>query len=456
MSSSPPPPPTPLSTRELRDKYARKALHADSPGQTTNSLLPDGGGSAGVLRRRSPRKKPDREGGKGTDSADGERTGSFSSPPNQKFKESSPSVAGSTKPASKDVTPGMSMIARTGNGSAGRGRRSTFTVSDAEESSEGDTDDSQQPSAKVRVRPTSQSSTLTSKTGRNTSGVGKRTLNSTATAAASRRSSGSFTTDRSTSRLIEITRAEERNEACKKFVTGFGIIAVMVGFMLLIFVQYEANSLVPLSDLDAEYWNKTLKSFKDEMKVLKQEFSAQDKRAWAVISSSVRGILKEHPSQPSVLLLVSTDKTRPTSECLAMKMAQLGSGVLGKAPPSKKPSDASQFLSKADLFKRMNHELASRGAFVLSRLETLSGAVAMALHGICDNLSAPQKQAVVVMLVDVGKLPDAAEENIEAIVEKVLTKKWEEQLDIDRIGPILSRITVSVVRVKEESKNACN
>ena len=345
------------------------------------------------------------------------------------------------------------MIARTGNGSAGRGRRSTFTVSDAEESSEGDTDDSQQPSAKVRVQPKSQSSTLTSKTGRNTSGLSKRTLNRTA-ASASRRSSGSFS-DRSTSRLINITREEEKNDACKKFVTGFGIIAVMVGFMLLVFMQYEANSLVPSNDHDAEYWNKTLRSFKDEMKVLKQEFSAQDKRSWAVIASSVRGILKEHPSQPSVLLLVSTDKTRSTSECLAMKVAQLGSGVLGKAPPSKKPSDASQFLTKAELFKRMNHELASRGAFVLGHLETLSGAAAMALHGICDNLSAPQKQAVVVMTVDVGKLPDAAEENIEVVVEDVLTKKWEEQLDIDRITPILSRITVSVVKVKEESKNAC-
>ena len=89
MSQSPIPP-TPLSTRELRDKYARKALHADSPSQsTTNSLTPDGGGS--VVRRRSPRKKPDKEGGgTGTDSANGDVTGTLSSPPNQKFKESSP------------------------------------------------------------------------------------------------------------------------------------------------------------------------------------------------------------------------------------------------------------------------------------------------------------------------------------------------------------------------------
>ena len=367
------------------------------------------------------------------------------------------SVAGSSKPRSKDVTPGMSMIVKSVNGSAGGRRRSTFTVSDEDDdSSEGDTDDSQQPSAKVRVsQPRSQqSSTLTSRSVRNASGFGKRSLNRTA-ASASRRSSGSFT-DRSTSKLIEITREEERNEACKKFVTGFGIIAVMVGFMLLVFMQYEANSLVRTSEHDAEYWNKTLKSFKDEMKVLKQEFPAQDKRSWAVISSSVRGILREQPGQPSVLLLVSTDeRTRSASECLAVKVAQLGSGVLGKAPPPRKPSDASQFLTKADLFRRMNHELAHRGAFVLGRLETLPGAVAMALHGICDNLSAPQKQSVVVMSVDVGKSPDASGENIAAVVEDVLTKKWEEQLDIDRITPILSRITVSVVRVKEESKNAC-
>ena len=362
------------------------------------------------------------------------------------------------KSNSKDVTPGMSMIAKTGNGSAGRGRRSAFAVSDEDESSERDTDDSQQPSAKVRVQPKSRSSTLTSRTGRNisvqvTPGLGKTSLNRTPVST-SRRSSGSFS-NRSTSKLIEITREEERNDACKKFVTGFGIIAVMVSFMLLVFMQYEANSLVHMSEHDGEYWNKTLKSFRDEMKVLKQEFSAQDKRSWAVISSSLRGILKEQPSQPSVLLLVSTDeKTRASSECLAMKVAHLASGVLGLVPPGKKPKDASKFLTKADLFNHINHDLAARGAFVLGRLETLPGTVAMALHGICDNLSAPQKQAVVLMLVDVGKF-DAAGDNIEAVVEDVLTKKWEEQLDIDRIAPILSRITVSVVRVKEESKNPC-
>ena len=87
MSSRPPP--TPLSTRELRDKYARKALHADSPCQTTNLLHPDGGG--GVARRRSPRKKPDKEGGTGTESVETEGDATTgSSPPNQKFKESSP------------------------------------------------------------------------------------------------------------------------------------------------------------------------------------------------------------------------------------------------------------------------------------------------------------------------------------------------------------------------------
>ena len=83
QSSQSPIPPTPLSTRELRDKYARKALHTDSPSQT---LLAES-----VVRRRSPRKKADNDGGgKGIDSADGDMAGNLSSPPNQKFKESSP------------------------------------------------------------------------------------------------------------------------------------------------------------------------------------------------------------------------------------------------------------------------------------------------------------------------------------------------------------------------------
>ena len=344
------------------------------------------------------------------------------------------------------------MIAKTGDESAGRGRRSTFTISDEEDSSEGDTDDSQQPSAKIRVHSKSSSAT-TSKAGRDTSGVSKRALNGNAKR--SIRSSGSFS-DRSTSGLIGITRREERSDSCKKFVTGFGVITAMFGFMVLVFIQYEANSSSILTK-DPEYWGKTLKSFRNEMKVLKQEFVAQDKRSWALISSSVQGILKEDPSQPAVLLFVSTEKTRAISECLAVKVAQLGSGVLGKVPPSKRPNDASQFLTKADLFRRMDKELASRGAFVLDRLETLSGNVAMALHGICDNLNAPQKQAVVVMLLVLPDIPDDVErnQNVGDVVENMLTVKWQEQLDVDKISPILSRITATLIWVKEERKNSC-
>ena len=345
------------------------------------------------------------------------------------------------------------MIAKTGDASAGRGRRSTFTISDAEESSEGDTDDSQQPSAKIRVHSKSSSATTTTKAGRDTSGVSKRALNGNA--AGTRRSSGSCS-DRSTSRLIGITRGEERSDSCKKFITGFGVITAMIGFMVLVFIQYEANSPSILNK-DPEYWGKTLKSLRDEMKVLKQEFAAQDKRSWALISSSVQGILKEDPSQPAVLLFASTEKTRAISECLAVKVAQLGSGILGKVPPPKRPSDASQYLTKADLFRRMDKELASRGAFVLGRLETLSGDVAMALHGICDNLNAPQKQAVVVMLLELPDTTDDAEGNlnVEYVVENMLTMKWQDQLDVDKISPILSRITASVVWIKEENKNSC-
>ena len=85
QSSQSPIPPTPLSTRELRDKYARKALHTDSPSQT---LLAENS----VVRRRSPRKKANNDGGgnEGIDLADGDMAGNLSSPPNQKFKESSP------------------------------------------------------------------------------------------------------------------------------------------------------------------------------------------------------------------------------------------------------------------------------------------------------------------------------------------------------------------------------
>jgi hypothetical protein len=320
-------------------------------------------------------------------------------------------------------------------------------LSDADSSSSGESEDSQQPSGKTTRHSRVDKGTVMTPAASN-SKIVRRTLMDNSDQSSSYRSTHS--------KSIHISREEEKTDLFG-FLWGFLAIVVVVGSVLLAAGFYDPSEEFGFLGENEEYWNQTKRSFRQELSSLKREFVAQDDRSWAIIASSVLSILKSDPVQPSVLLFVSTNaESKSASECLAFKVAELGSGVLGKRAPGR-ASDALDYGTKNELFDAMDTELGYRGSFVLRGLQSLTGDVAMALHAFCDNLNAPHKQAVIAMSVDVADFSDLSwlSANVESAVEKALTDKWEDRLDVDRISPILSRITVSVVNVRKEEKDIC-
>ncbi len=369
---------------------------------------------------------------------------SIDSPPNSNYRTSSPSKRKAGKNSgSRDVTPGMSIIAVGGRESAqlssqkrdtsasrsqergsgaaeDRSSRLKFNLPDEAESSDEDSDDDQ-PSAKrtIHKSPVNRYTKITPLR-HNTS---------------------------ARSKSIQVSRENERGVG--EFIKGTATV------FLIFFLVAVASIVYEPTDCDEKIqsaWNDTQRDFRHGLSALRKEFPGQDPKTWAVIKSSVSGVLKDDPQQPAVLLFASwDDDASPTAKCLTMRTAALAGKVLGSSA-GVSSRGAATFSDKNELFDTMDLELFDKMAFVLDGIESLPGSVAMALHAFCDNLNAPHKRAVIGMSIN---LEGSGEVSVDKAVEEVLTEKWNDELDVDRISPILSRITVSVVGVKREKEAVC-
>ena len=212
--------------------------------------------------------------------------------------------------------------------------------------------------------------------------------------------------------------------------------------------------------------NASLGHFQESFATLRRDFPGQDRRTWAVVGAAVKAVIRtdEEPSQPAVIMLVhSSEEEKRTAECLAKKLSSAATSALNLATSLSSPSpdddalSGSSFSDRSALHDRMMSDLASSGTLVLEDLENVSGSAAMALHSVCDNINAPYKRAVIVLLLgtDDGQVERDNGGRLGEVIESALEDAWSGDLDVDKLSPLLSRITVSAARVKAEESVKC-
>ena len=248
------------------------------------------------------------------------------------------------------------------------------------------------------------------------------------------------------------------DQGSSAYFSSASILVVILIIGLAIFMAWPFGSVVQNPDM-ARNWNESVKLMQVEVGSLKADFPGQNPTSWRVISSSLRSILKEDPRQPSVFLLVQEEghDNEATVKCLGQRLVQMGSKIIKEETMNKiSPHFAGLLSTKENLRQALNSDLSSESAFLLHDLQDLPGESAMALHAFTDNLNAPFKQAVIVLTMKVSA-NNKDTKLVEDLAEDILLRSWSGHLDEDRITPILSRITVSVIMVvKEENiKNKC-
>lgn len=242
----------------------------------------------------------------------------------------------------------------------------------------------------------------------------------------------------------------------------FIFIACIAGVTLLIlaviFNPFRAQRTVLVVEPSAKLWRQiVLKSLEGEFETLRGKFAQQDRRFWSIVMAATKRVVQdEHPVQPAVLMLVSTEVGHSgILNCLAAHITDavgrshnltnslkidLNSMTLsGKAPDALK-------LELDDLLS--NTFGAGNKAALLYNIQDLPSRTAMLFHSYCDNTNAPFKD---ITLTFTFQLNTAASSPSDEEIEDHFAMIWSD-LDKDTLSPLLSRIANSVAIVKPETR----
>ncbi|XP_039270101.2 torsin-1A-interacting protein 1-like [Styela clava] len=199
--------------------------------------------------------------------------------------------------------------------------------------------------------------------------------------------------------------------------------------------------------------------------------STQDKKLWRIVRSSMKEhIIDDNPSQPSVLMLLSTKESAESREELAKQIAEAY---------SIRCQNSDVITVRGSEYAGMNHDeakekvddvitsgfLANSCAVVISNFEKLPPATTKVFYQFCENDLAPFKKVAVIFTLEIepgewdpnGTLltPGVPPEPRlwDSIADAYLYHSLETRDDTgimkkDMIGGLLSRITPGVVWVK--------
>ena len=241
-----------------------------------------------------------------------------------------------------------------------------------------------------------------------------------------------------------------------------GTIAAICFYLNMSYItgQLSENGIVKGGSFhNQEFWNASMDGLRKDLRLLGQEeFPSQPSYSWIIARSSIKSILKNTPQKPSVILFISDQAGASTSNCLARRIGCKVNQLLKRDTSNCKGVESKSFPKQSDLFQAMNAKLSSptSSSFTLFNIQDLSGSTAMALHPFCDNEQAPFKQASIVMTLVAPDNVFSQSDSADDIAEKVLNKSWGQDLDVDRVSPLLARVVISAVKVAREPKVSCD
>ncbi|XP_067662415.1 torsin-1A-interacting protein 1-like [Haliotis asinina] len=183
---------------------------------------------------------------------------------------------------------------------------------------------------------------------------------------------------------------------------------------------------------------------------LRSSFKSQDKRTWKTIKSSVKHILNATDPEYPAVVLFAVQKDHPmTASCLARRVASLFNHLTSSVEDDGYV-DASLLNhlearhQKESLDDKIRANFKSGRSVVIDHLEGLSPSASLLLHGICDNDNAPFKDVFIGIVFYVDRELNVRDVDIE------LEKYFKSELDVDKIGALLTRINNNAVVVRKE------
>jgi len=234
----------------------------------------------------------------------------------------------------------------------------------------------------------------------------------------------------------------------KYYILEYGIVIVSV--LALVYLWSSATQ-------DTEKVNE--KSLKEAIEHIREEFPSQLDHIWADFSAGIKETAQRTPTKPSVFMLLY-ETEEGTANCLAQKVGNMSTHLL-KADKSNPlliidGADLEHNETLAEdygaLLEEYRPKVEEQRAMIINNLHKIPGTVAQSFHSFCDTFTPAVDKAVYLFTMKASGVSNR--HNPTEVAEEELRKLWSDELDVDRLNPLITRITDMTMMIRPEKNLA--
>ena len=228
-------------------------------------------------------------------------------------------------------------------------------------------------------------------------------------------------------------------------VMGIVILVFAVGVMWFLGLFTAPPSVVPDKQIT------TADIFLENFKQIKNSYPAQDARFWKIIGSQVKRVLSNDSMYPAVILLGIPEGHASLGTCVTKKVINAINNAVKMTGDSYINSvsldQTSAAKAKLNLDENLKTVFAESKGAIIDHVEMLPAKAALLLHGYCDGDNAPYKDVVLFLVLHT----ELERNNLDdKVVENALTKLWGDELGVDEMPALCSRIANNIVVLSPE------
>ena len=209
---------------------------------------------------------------------------------------------------------------------------------------------------------------------------------------------------------------------------------------------------------DTEKVNK-MSLINEAIEHIREEFPSQPAHIWGEFSAGINETAQGTPTKPSVFMLLY-ETEEGTAICLAQKVGNMSTHLL-----EAEKSNPLLIIDGADLehnetlaedygtlLEEYRPKVVEQRAMIIINLHKVPGTVAQSFHSLCDTVTPAVDKAVYLFTMKASGVSNT--DNPTEVAEKQLRKLWSDELDEDRLNPLITRITDMTMMIMPEKSLA--
>lgn len=182
---------------------------------------------------------------------------------------------------------------------------------------------------------------------------------------------------------------------------------------------------------------------------LSQKFPQQEDFFWRTIKVSVESVLRDEPPQPSVIVFVYNRNAGEAQKLISHISSTITSCF--ESNPQPLVLSAKDF-NRADMIKDFGvaisayrEQLKQSIVMFVHEIQKIPPKVVEAFHTFCDKQSPLVEQSIILFSLELENTKTEDRAALYDVVEERLTEQWKNSVPVNKIQPLLARMTETVL-----------